>query len=406
MTMNPYLSWAVVLVVAGGVGWYYNGPKPKDRAPVKPAAEKTDSVPAAKKQKRKVKKSPEPSVAPVDRSVESPAPEPQAKETAQPDEDIDNREMAKRFEAVKNGASQVGSDSAKSQKSKKKSKKAALAAQPESGSSDRSGSHVSARASSTGADADDDLSSTGSPKVNASATSAGDVSDMLEAPAPGASVLRVTGSVENEPKKQKPQSFKPVETKKQRQQKAKNEARKAEVREAEEERRKLLEKQLHSARESERREAAKSQPAPTNAWQTKSKESATNGTPKAAPAPAPKVDLLDTFDEDAPSAAPAQQPSATASEQKKWDQGLPSEDEQMQMLAAAKGDEWTTVPSKKTKKKGGKADESAGETSAPESQPTPAPAPAQPKVTVTPTYVPDILRSQQKGHPLDSDWAA
>ncbi|RMJ23935.1 hypothetical protein PHISP_05183 [Aspergillus sp. HF37] len=404
MTMNPYLSWAVVLVVAGGVGWYYNGPKPKDSVPVKPAGEKTDNVPAAKKQKRKVKKSPEPSVAPVDRSVETPAPEPKAEEVTQPDEEVDNREMAKRFAAVKNGASQVGSDSAKSQKSKK-SKKAAPATQPESGSSDRSGSHVSARASSTGADADDDLSSTGSPKVNASAASAGDVSDMLEAPAPGASVLRVTGSVENEPKKQKPQSFKPVETKKQRQQKAKNEARKTQVHEAEEERRKLLEKQLHSARESERREAAKSQPAPTNAWQTKSKESAPNGTtPKAAPAP--KVDLLDTFDEEAPSAAPAQQPSATASESKKWDQGLPSEDEQMRMLAAAKGEEWTTVPSKKMKKKGGKGDESAGETSGPESQPTPTPAPAQPKVTVTPTYVPDILRSQQKGHPLDSDWAA
>jgi hypothetical protein len=34
------------------------------------------------------------------------------------------------------------------------------------------------------------------PSVNATVPSAGYVSDMLEAPAPGASVLRVTGNVE------------------------------------------------------------------------------------------------------------------------------------------------------------------------------------------------------------------
>lgn len=394
MTMNPYLSWAIVLVFAGGLGLYYNAPKLKNRTPVRLADEKTENVLATKKQKRKVKKTPESSVAPVDRTVRSPGPESKSQEADKPDEDIDSKEMAKRFAAVRNGTSQLGSDNAKSQKSKKDKKAAALTV---GGSNDRSGSHVSTPASSTtGADADDDLSSAESPNVNASAR---DVSDMLEAPPPGASVLRVTGSVDDQPKKQKPQSFKPVETKKQRQQKAKNEARKAQVQEAEEQRRKLLEKQLHSARESERREAAKSQPAiPTNAWQTKG--NAVNGVPKAAEVP--KMDLLDTFGDEAPSAAPS-----TTSPSKKWAQGLPSEDEQMRMLGAANGqDEWTTVSSRKLKKKGAKAEESASEASASESQPTPAPMPAQPKITVTPTYVPDILRSQQKGHPLDSDWAA
>lgn len=387
---NPYISWAIVLAFAGGVGYYYNGLKPKSRSPAKPIAEKTEHVPATKKQKRKAKKAPEPPAAPASRTVDTTA-EPKVQQADQPDEDIDNKEMAKRLAAVRNDAPQVGSDNTKSQKSKKK--KATTAAHLTGDSSVRSGSHTSTRTSSTGAEADDDLSSTGSPRVNA-ASSAGDVSDMLEAPAPGASVLRVTGSMESESKKQKPQSFKQVETKKQRQQRMKNEARKAQVQEAEEERRKLLEKQLHMARESERREAARSQPAPTNAWQTKPKANATNGTPKASPAPAPKMDLLDTFDD-----------KATPSETKKWDQGLPSEDEQMRMLGMKAQDEWTTVPSKKMKKKGGK-DESISDASASESQPAPSPAPAAPKVSVTPTYVPDILRSQQKGHPLDSDWAA
>ncbi|KAL4894098.1 hypothetical protein BDV59DRAFT_176832 [Aspergillus ambiguus] len=394
MTMNPYLSWAILLVVAGGLGWYYNGPTPKARAPVKPVGEKTEPVPAAKKTKRKVKKSPEPSPAPAKQADEKPAFELQVEDTDKPDAEIDQKEMAKRFAAVKNGTPLQ--PTSKSQK--KKNKKAAASSQPESGASERSTSRVSTRTSSTtGAEADDDLSPAGSPMVNATVPSAGYVSDMLEAPAPGASVLRVTGSVESAPqKKQKAQSFKQVETKKQRQQRLKNEARKQQVQEAEEERRKLLEKQLHSAREAERREAAKAKPAAAqpNAWQTKPAAKPANGTSAAAPAaPAAKVDLLDTFE-----------PEASISS-KEWDQGLPSEEEQMRILGANGGDQWTTVSSKKIKKKGGKTDES--EASAPETQPEPVvPAPAEPKVKVTPTYLPDVLRSGKKGHPLDSDWAA
>ena len=80
----------------------------------------------------------------------------------------------------------------------------------------------------------------------------------------------------------------------------------------------------------------------------------------------------------------------------------------MRILGASNGeDEWTTVPTKKSKKKGGKPEESVSETSASETQATSlAPAPVEPRVSVTPTYIPDILRSREKGHPLDSDWAA
>ncbi|KAJ6120660.1 hypothetical protein N7523_004940 [Penicillium sp. IBT 18751x] len=381
MTMNPYLSWAILLVVAGGLGWYYtNGQAPKAKTAIRTAVEKTEAVVApAKKQKARKPKAAEPAKKSEVKTVVSPP----TTEDEQPDEDVDHKEMARRMAAMKNGTPLPAAPSAKSQK--KKQKKATQL---------ESGSHAS---STTGAEADDDLSPAPSPQVNA-ASSAGYVSDMLEAPAAGASVLRVTGNMESEPKKQKVQSFKQVETKKQRQQRLKNEARKEQVQEAEAERRKLLEKQLHTARESERRETARSQAPTSNAWQTKAAPK-TNGAsqpPAAAPVAAP-VQLLDTFE-----------PSATAP-QKKWDQNLPSEEEQMRILGASGSqvdDEWTTVPSKKTKKKGGKADES--ETSASESQPAPvAPMAApEPRVTVTPTYIPDILRSREKGHPLDSDWTA
>ncbi|KAJ5578228.1 uncharacterized protein N7459_007192 [Penicillium hispanicum] len=383
MTMNPYLSWAILLVVAGGLGWYYtNGSNQKAKTVVRSAAEKTEATIAPKKPKRKTK-APEP--APAKKPEVQTVVSPPTTEDEKPDEEIDRKEMARRLAGIKNGTSQVTAPSSKSQKKKQKKTTAQL----------ESGSHAS---STTGADADDDLSPAASPQVNATVPSAGYVSDMLEAPAPGASVLRVTGNVESEPKKQKVQSFKQVETKKQRQQRLKNEARKQQVQEAEEQRRKLLEKQMHAARESERREASRSQPPTTNAWQAKSATNGVNGAPRAAPAPASApVQLLDTFE-----------PAPAAPAQKKWDQGLPSEEEQLRLLGASKGDdEWTTVSTKKPKKKGGKAEESVSETSASESQPAPvASMPVEPRVSVTPTYIPDILRSREKGHPLDSDWAA
>ncbi|KAJ5493971.1 hypothetical protein N7463_010058 [Penicillium fimorum] len=381
--MNPYISWAILLVVAGGLGWYYtNGTAPKANV-IRAAVEKTEATVAPKKSKRKSKPAPEPAAKKSEvRTVVSPP----TTEDEKPDEEIDRKEMARRMAGLKANAPTKPAPT----KSQKKNKKKATQLE----TSDTRAS------STTGAEADDDLSPAASPAVNATVPSAGYVSDMLEAPAPGASVLRVTGNVENQPKKQKVQSFKEVETKKQRQQRLKNEARKQQVQEAEVERKKLLEKQLHTAREAERREAARSTAPAASAWQTKEtapvKTNAVNGS-RPAPAPATSSQtLLDTFESPA---APA--PT-------KWAQNLPSEEEQMRLLEAAKGDdEWTTVSKKQLKKKGGKTDESVSETSASENQSTAvAPAPVEPRVTVTPTYLPDILRSREKGHPLDSDWAA
>ena len=408
--MNPYLSWAIVVAVAGSLGLYYNnGSKSKAKTPVKPIAEKAETVQSAKKQKRKNKKAPESSLASAKvENAEKSEPQLKIDEADEPDEEIDKNEFAKRFTAVKTGALLASDGNAgKLQKKNKKNKKASTAASPApGGSSERSASRVSTRASSTtGAEADDDLSPAGSPVVNATASSAGYVSDMLETPAPAASVLRITGSHESEPEKQKKQSSKSTESKKQRQQRVKNEERKRQVQEAEQERRKLLEKQLHAARDAERREAAKSKPAPTtNAWAAK--ETRSNQTDPPKPTPAAKVDLLDTFDEQA-SPQPNVDAAGLSNASKKWDEPIPSEEEQMRMLGVSGETEWTTVSSKKIKKKGGKGDDSVSE-----SDTAPAPvapvlaAPAEPKVTVKQTYIPDILRSKEKGHPLDSDWAA
>ncbi|KAJ5135328.1 uncharacterized protein N7515_004606 [Penicillium bovifimosum] len=385
--MNPYISWAILLVVAGSLGWYYtngNGTTPKANV-IRSAVEKTEATVAPKKSKRKSKPAPEPTAAKKSevKTVVSPA----TTEDEKPDEEIDRKEMARRMAGLKTNAP---AQPAPTKSQKKNKKKAAQLSASDTRAS-----------STTGAEADDDLSPAASPSVNATVPSAGYISDMLEAPAPAASVLRVTGNVESQPKKQKAQTFKEVETKKQRQQRLKNEARKQQVQEAEIERKRLLEKQLHTAREAERREAARHTPPAANAWKETSaaKTPVVNGGSRsaaavaAAPATSAASDLLDTFEAPAPT---------------KWAQNLPSEEEQMRLLGASKGDdEWTTVSKKQPKKKGGKTDESVSETSASENQSTPAaPLPVEPRVTVTPTYLPDILRSREKGHPLDSDWAA
>lgn len=380
--MNPYVSWAIVLVVTGSLGYYYsNTGKPRGRTPVRAVPEKVEApAPAPKQKKPKPRKSPEPADAVPQQKASSPAP---PVYTADDEEDVDTRDFAKRLAAARTGVA-VG-ETTKAKPRKEKRSKAVPAAAAESA------------ASSNGADADDDLSSTENVAVSST-----DVSDMLEKPAPGASVLRLTGSVESKEKKQKAQAFKPVETKKQRQNRQKNEARKQINQEAEAERRKLLEKQLHTARESERQEAARQKPAApqSNAWSSASK---TNGAHAAAPvAAAPAASngaLLDTFEPATP--ASSSKPAGT------WTNNLPPEEEQMRILGVSQPDEdWTTVPSKKEKtKKKAKADESANEASASEAsvvvaESKPAEA-ALPPVAVTQVPIP-----RGKNHPLDSDWAA
>ncbi|KAJ3553565.1 hypothetical protein NPX13_g10861 [Xylaria arbuscula] len=213
---------------------------------------------------------------------------------------------------------------------------------------------LSAPSSTTG-DADDDLSPQVSPVVTA-ADSHG-VSDMLEPSASGPSVLRLTGTDSvKKPKERKAKAAEPVETKKQRQNRKKAEAAKLAREEDEKERQVLLEKQRRTARIAEGRPAKDGSAfVAQNAWDAK---------PADAAAP---VQLLDTFEQKAKPESKAPAPTSSApvakSSSDPWS-GLPSEEEQLEMIRQE--DSWNEV---KTKKKGKKKDATAEAPAAP-SQPT------------------------------------
>lgn len=195
------------------------------------------------------------------------------------------------------------------------------------------------------------------PVSNDQTRSSGDVSDMLEAPAAGPSVIRITG--EEQKKKQKAPKVPEVkESKKQRQNRRKVEE-KAAQREADEKQRQiLLENQRRSAREA-RGEPAKNglgvANAPSNsAW--KSGASTSNGATSAPSLQTNGTQLLDTFDHDAVSvsssndgpATDATTPATAAS----TNGDIPTEEAQIQMLAEMSG--WSEVGTKKNKKVKGK----------------------------------------------------
>jgi len=267
---------------------------------------------------------------------------------------------------------------------------------------------VASGASTTGADADDDLSSLNSPSLGASIASkmpsGKDVSDMLEPKAAAANVMRILPSTQPAPaNKQQPKVEAPKETKKQRQNRKKAEEAKAAREEAEKERKILAEKQRRTAREARGEPAKnglKSAAPATNAWASErpAAEVVSSGVPQGQ--------LLDTFDSDA---APATTNGGVKTpESQDWTNGV-SEEEQVRM--AMEETAWETVPKGKKQRKG-KAPDSAietPETAAPvEAAPfkqVKAPAAEKkaenqvPETRFAPLQsVPDIR------HPMDSDW--
>ena len=219
---------------------------------------------------------------------------------------------------------------------------------------------LSTASSTTGADADDDLSLPVSPDLGAVQTttpSGGDVSDMLEAPAKGPSILRIASSGNPQPAKQsKSKKSNPEpETKKQRQNRQKNEEKKAAREQAEMERRVLLEKQLRTAREAEGRPAknglSASKAPTTNAWDTSAGSSAEASAPVLSESSKPDAGgLLDTFDEDqsflgqhAPQVNGDPSSGDTKGE-KTQNHDLPSEEEQMKLINEMdSSNAWSTV---------------------------------------------------------------
>lgn len=314
------------------------------------------------------------------------------------DDEANNREFARQLASVKQGTKftakskdDVRQKSVKQSRAEEAPKKAAAAAAPEE-------PKVSAPSSTAGVDADDDQSSAASPVVSA-VNAAGDVSDMLEKPAPGPSVLRLTDTEEKN--KNKPHTAKaaaPVETKKQRQNRKKAEAAKAAREEAEADRKVRLEAQRKTVRLAEGRAAqdgsgfmaAKAQ---GNAWTGSNKPNGdSNGHLPVQP--------LDTFDAEKPAetpAPPAAKPQKkTAASGETWIEALPSEEEQIQMLREEES--WSTVKTKARKNKK-KVDEDSTAESTDEAAPQKKAEAATPAASATPVATAKPVATKENQRP-------
>jgi hypothetical protein len=282
--------------------------------------------------------------------------------------DIDNVEFAKRLAGLKAGTPlnkpSGMADTRKTQKPGKQDEAPQVMVNGVGHAADesRNPKGVSTASSTTGADADDDLSPAISPELGATRTptSAGDISDMLEVPKSGPSVLRLTDPATSQPIRQ-PKPPKPAqeqETKKQRQNRRKNEEKKMVREEEEKERRVRLEKQRRTAREAEGRPAKNglgpSQPPAASAWDRPGLQDG----PKYSNVMGHGDGLLDTFDRTTTATAhpPQDARDGKSTADKAWKSDLPSEEEQMRLLTEIDGnDGWNTVKSGKAKKKTGDA---------------------------------------------------
>ncbi|KAH0345252.1 hypothetical protein KCU81_g4445, partial [Aureobasidium melanogenum] len=421
--MEPWQSWAVALIGAAAVYYYYFqhgkpvanrtrsasvsdfvAPQPKaarrrDSTKPKPKSEATkatgvtlpelsvqsgDDSTAAKvsdgSKKRKAGKKQTTTPAPA----LTPAPAPKRQEL---DDDIaqeeDNKAWAQQLASLKKGTS--------------------LAPPARTDSRNRTvkqSSKTFSSASSNAADADDDFTPSMSPTL-----AAGDVSDMLEPATAGPSVLRLTGSDKptkaNQPRQTQAQE---QETKKQRQNRKKVEERKLQREADEKERQVLLENQRRTAREA-RGEPAKngipvSKPPTSSAW-------AADVANRVTQAPAVAVTgesapLLDTFEQSTNNGA--------------------FEEDQLRLAKQISQDDsgWNTVPKgkKQQKKKApivGSEDSNTSDAgsvvNAPIEKPAPLPkvsAPA-PKAAVASTNGFSSLYDSgydAGSHPDDSQWVA
>lgn len=148
------------------------------------------------------------------------------------DDGMSNRDFAQQLAKAQAG---TNLEASKAQSPSKKERRAAAKATPQLKQNGLEASGISTETSSTtGRDADDDLSPVGSPASGAVSTAptsrAGDVSDMLEAPGPKTTTLRLTDikdTISKSVPKSAAKAFQPVLSKKQRQRQAKQAEQKA-----------------------------------------------------------------------------------------------------------------------------------------------------------------------------------
>lgn len=352
-------SWAAILAVVGWVVYsnYYKPTQARKRALSTAAAKSTEKKKEPKKL-RKVRKDDAQSNAVQEGKKELQKPKTEytiaTNDVDRDEEEINNEEFARQLSSAKAGTlmpakSQDGARQRSIKQTRAQEKPAVVETSSDNGT--------------TGADADDDRSSLNSPELGAtnlaSTVANGDVSDMLEKPAAGPSILRVTSpTTPAVTKNAKPAATYGVqETKKQRQNRKKTELAKQAREEQENERKVLLEKQRRTAREAEGRAAkngttfmAAKAPS-TSAWTASpTTENNTNGNGNKT-TDAAKVDFLDTYDAKAPTSQETTQSESelAGSDWQKVAESI-SEEEQVRR-ALEDSDSWKTVSKDKRKKK-------------------------------------------------------
>lgn len=318
------------------------------------------------------------------------APIPEAKVAPSKSRDeVDDRAFAQQMANNKQNkfVAKTTSDQKHKQKSVKQSKAKEINEANKFTENDDMGKE-STPSSNAGADADDDQSPITSPSVGAA--DATGISDMLEQPSAGPSVLRLTGTEEKPKKAKKTKTPEPTETKKQRQNRQKREQDKAFREEQEKERKVLEEAQRRTARQAEGRPAkdgtvfAAAQKA--NAW---ANQISNGGSQQGAPT---VHQPLDTFD-DTPKAAAA--PATTNGNENKenikqngkkadWAENPYTEEQQLKMFEAEDDSKWQSVATKKAKKArktnagvASSEDGSTNETSPPSAAPAAAASPSK-----------------------------
>lgn len=440
--MQPWFSWAVVLVAASACYLYYKQQsKPKYLEQRKPSTAEPTPNKSVKRRGAKIDESrPEadaakptsssnedsPKAPVVDGTTEGskkrkagktafeplqqkPVPKSVSRDSNVGVEDDDDQEWTRQLADMKKGVSLKPSLRPEERSGTKK--------QSLTNGTSNFSTTSSSTSADTGAEADDDSSRALSPaltatKSNAAATGV-DVSDMLETPAAGPAVLRIGDPTQppREKKLQKPSAFQVQETKKQRQNRKKVEDKRAQREAEEKERRILLEKQKRTAREA-RGEPAKNgntvaQTPTTSPWAMQNPPArGPAATSDAAAVPAVNdVPMLDTFEQDSASTASSSNAAtartATTSPSASWERQLPSEEEQMRMINKLnKEGEWNTVSGGRKHKKKHVINEETVSTPKAED----APPQMVPRVTghiSTQTSEPWAVG----GHPNDSDWA-
>jgi hypothetical protein len=421
VSLSTYGGWAGIALIGAGY-WYLDSTRRKTRAgrgsnqkqTIKPtetrkegrskkqqAVQDGDEKRSSSKDKKAKAKANKPKGAEVPADTAKSVTDVPSNDTKDADDEVDNNEFARQLQNARSGKiATSNSQSGAKQKSVKQSKA------KEQSTSNTVGNSASG-ASVTSSSAGDDLEEAEFPTLPARS---GDVSDMLEAPAPSAAVLRITEpATPSLPKKEK-KPTQPAEvplTKKQRQRQKKAEEAKAASAEAERERRVLLEKQLRTAREAEGRAAKDGQNWVASSKPTSSAWTETANVNTAASNNAAKPELLDTFGS---KSNVVEAPKPMAAPEVKEEQPLPSEEEQIRLLEEDSA--WNTVTSKKSKKKASDSEPSTATKPAesarieskaaePSASTTQKPAPKKEKVIIGDPTI-DISKYTHNGKPANA----